>query len=545
MAFGLSSCAKKKTPPPEPPAQEATASDPIEVSQIVYVYEDENGIQYHPVMKDGEPVVTESGRTALKAIGTVPKADGSRDYKIPAETAVTAVGPYIIGEPSTPPTTATAVSLRSSFASFFAEKAYASETDMDIAVMAHEIFLLCNQAREKEGLPPFEWSDALSAVAALRASETMVLWSHTRPNGQYYWTAYGDLGINPNGTRENIAHGFSTAQEVFNAWMSSPGHRDAIMGNSKSIGISVAAGLGGWPIYFVQDFSKLPSVELVQTIFPDEEEEPPSDEPSEEDLVEEPEPTPDEPVDVTEPDGQAPDGQKPDEQEPDKQSPDLDGEVVEVGDEPDGPADFDDTDEIDAGDLPPGTPIDVPDVPIYIDGVTYAPVNGGYEIVSIDTIGNPDPLDSHPLAKVGGKPVTGVSDEAVAEIIAKAKALIEVGDTAGAAKLLDAYAAWLEGLLTDEQAAAIADQVEQAKAADKPSTSPPATTTPPAITPPPEAQTPPPADQTPSPADQPSTDGSLEGDFDGGGHYVLTVDKDGFSTVTVSVPYSQQANKDC
>jgi uncharacterized protein YkwD len=50
---------------------------------------------------------------------------------------------------------------------------------------------------------------------------------------------------------ENIAQGYTSAQQVFNAWMSDSGHRDNIL-NCQFVAMGVGVDTQGW--YWTQDF---------------------------------------------------------------------------------------------------------------------------------------------------------------------------------------------------------------------------------------------------------------------------------------------------
>ena len=65
-------------------------------------------------------------------------------------------------------------------------------------------------------------SDAEEEYTLLRAKELTILFSHDRPN-DYRWFP-----------SEVIAKGHITSKEVFDAWMSSPGHRRALLSDGIS-----------------------------------------------------------------------------------------------------------------------------------------------------------------------------------------------------------------------------------------------------------------------------------------------------------------------
>ncbi len=113
--------------------------------------------------------------------------------------------------------------------------------------MAWQVLDLVNQERAKKGLSALTMDKDLLNAAMLRAAETSVCFSHTRPTGQTCFTASSKM------TRENIASGTSTAQAVMNQWMNSSGHRANILSSdTKSIGIGCVKVTGRY--FWVQCF---------------------------------------------------------------------------------------------------------------------------------------------------------------------------------------------------------------------------------------------------------------------------------------------------
>lgn len=91
---------------------------------------------------------------------------------------------------------------------------------------------LVNDAREENGLNPLWYSARVHEVSTLRAYELCSYYSHTRPNGKSFSTAFTEVGLSYHMAGENIAYGrnmFETPEEVFQAWMDSPSHRENIL----------------------------------------------------------------------------------------------------------------------------------------------------------------------------------------------------------------------------------------------------------------------------------------------------------------------------
>ena len=102
---------------------------------------------------------------------------------------------------------------------------------------ANEIIRLVNIERFKAGLAPVETHAILEDVARLRAQEGLQLSdtqfiSHVRPNGQRWYTAFAQSNVCRTfywNSSENVARRFETPEQIVNAWMNSPPHRDNML----------------------------------------------------------------------------------------------------------------------------------------------------------------------------------------------------------------------------------------------------------------------------------------------------------------------------
>ena len=99
-----------------------------------------------------------------------------------------------------------------------------------------EIVRLVNVERKKAGLRPLKLSRELLRPAAIRTREITKVFSHTRPNGLPFSSAF--YGIDYKAIGENIAAGQTSCEMVMQQWMNSPGHRANILNkNYKYIGV--------------------------------------------------------------------------------------------------------------------------------------------------------------------------------------------------------------------------------------------------------------------------------------------------------------------
>jgi len=129
--------------------------------------------------------------------------------------------------------------------------------------LAAEVVRLVNVERAKEGLPALGTFDSLTKAAEIRAPETAKLFSHNRPDGSSCFTALDATGASKGAytSGENIAAGSSTAADVVEQWMNSPGHRANILNKDFThIGVGYCKSGSGYGHYWVQMFVGTKSV---------------------------------------------------------------------------------------------------------------------------------------------------------------------------------------------------------------------------------------------------------------------------------------------
>ncbi len=88
---------------------------------------------------------------------------------------------------------------------------------------AFEVLAIVNAERAKVGLRPLRMDAELLDAAMVRAAETALLFSHTRPNGEACFSISGSM------FGENIAYGHNNAAGTMEQWMNSPGHKYNIL----------------------------------------------------------------------------------------------------------------------------------------------------------------------------------------------------------------------------------------------------------------------------------------------------------------------------
>lgn len=115
-------------------------------------------------------------------------------------------------------------------------------------VAAKAAFDKVNEQRASAGLGALTWSNGLEQASAVRAVEASQKWSHDRPDGTEYWTVNSSIVYG-----ENLAKGYSSAEEAITAWMNSPSHKDNILFSGFKTGaIAIHVINGQW--YWANEF---------------------------------------------------------------------------------------------------------------------------------------------------------------------------------------------------------------------------------------------------------------------------------------------------
>lgn len=121
---------------------------------------------------------------------------------------------------------------------------------------AEQVLVLANQARAGQSVGLLKWDPALAA-AALRHCQRMAVEGPIahRYNGELDLTERaGQAGAHFSLIEENVAVGAS-AEEIHDAWMHSPGHRDNLLNPQVNrVGVAVVAHAG--VLYAVADYAR-------------------------------------------------------------------------------------------------------------------------------------------------------------------------------------------------------------------------------------------------------------------------------------------------
>ncbi len=142
----------------------------------------------------------------------------------------------------------------------------ADYSTIDCAAIETAIYNQMNALRTASGLPALSYNGSLATVADLRANETIVSYSHTRPDGSKYYTAYNACGYTGYSfAGENIsrvlassysATADSIATALYQSWYNSATHlANMLDGDFTQVGIGVVYNAADGKFYAVQNFA--------------------------------------------------------------------------------------------------------------------------------------------------------------------------------------------------------------------------------------------------------------------------------------------------
>jgi hypothetical protein len=112
-------------------------------------------------------------------------------------------------------------------------------------ITSEQLLLLTNQKRQENGLSSLSLNGELSNAASSKADNMFAqnYWAHNSPDGKTPWVFIKAAGYNYIYAGENLARGFTSAQDVINAWMASPEHRQNMLSaNYQNVGYAVETG---------------------------------------------------------------------------------------------------------------------------------------------------------------------------------------------------------------------------------------------------------------------------------------------------------------
>lgn len=128
-------------------------------------------------------------------------------------------------------------------------------------ITTQKLYDLTNREREKAGLNDLKYNQTLSKAAYEKAKDMFAqnYWAHYSPDGKTPWDFMYKSGYQYEYAGENLAKNFLFSNNVVDAWMKSPGHRENILKKDYTeIGFAIVNGVlnGEETTLVVQMFGK-------------------------------------------------------------------------------------------------------------------------------------------------------------------------------------------------------------------------------------------------------------------------------------------------
>lgn len=126
-------------------------------------------------------------------------------------------------------------------------------------ITSEKLLILTNEKRHENGAGPLTINEKLDEAAVEKADNMFAenYWAHNSPSGKNPWVFIKNSGYTYVYAGENLARGFTKPDDVINAWMASPSHRENMLStNYTDVGFAVKEGklLGEETILIVEMF---------------------------------------------------------------------------------------------------------------------------------------------------------------------------------------------------------------------------------------------------------------------------------------------------
>lgn len=122
---------------------------------------------------------------------------------------------------------------------------FSSVLGVSTDISAQTLLLLTNQSRQEQKITPLTLNKQLSSAASRKAEDMFAknYWAHNAPDGATPWFFIKESEYDYVYAGENLARGFTKSDEIVEAWMKSPSHRDNLLSqNYEDVGFSTAQG---------------------------------------------------------------------------------------------------------------------------------------------------------------------------------------------------------------------------------------------------------------------------------------------------------------
>lgn len=112
-------------------------------------------------------------------------------------------------------------------------------------ITPQQIIEITNKKRLEQGLPAIKEDIVLDRAAFSKGSDMIArdYWAHNAPDGTTPWHFFKTEGYPYRYAGENLARDFSNSQDVVDAWIASPSHRENLFSSRyEDIGVAVVEG---------------------------------------------------------------------------------------------------------------------------------------------------------------------------------------------------------------------------------------------------------------------------------------------------------------
>lgn len=131
------------------------------------------------------------------------------------------------------------------FLTYFVRDNYPSILGISSDISLEQLLLVTNQKRQENGLSPLSLNSQLSQAAIGKGNDMLAknYWSHISPDGTTPWVFIKNTGYNYTYAGENLARGYTTSEDVVNAWMNSQTHKENMLSSKYTdVGFAVVTG---------------------------------------------------------------------------------------------------------------------------------------------------------------------------------------------------------------------------------------------------------------------------------------------------------------
>ncbi|OGH06708.1 MAG: hypothetical protein A2171_00565 [Candidatus Levybacteria bacterium RBG_13_35_9] len=133
----------------------------------------------------------------------------------------------------------------SGFLMHYAKNNYPEVLGISSNISIEQLLVLTNQKRQENGFYPLKLNDNLYQAAVGKGNDMLSknYWAHISPDGTTPWVFIKNAGYSYTYAGENLARGYSTSEDVVNAWMASSSHRDNMLSSKyQDVAFAVVSG---------------------------------------------------------------------------------------------------------------------------------------------------------------------------------------------------------------------------------------------------------------------------------------------------------------